>query len=510
MDRPELAPGVTAADGPLAHRRRISDANLDPRSDGIAVRTGLPEREIEPVTHRHRPRRVAGPDVPPELDGRPQVQLDQVEEAVAVEVGQRRAATGSKIDDAGLLRALDERPVRLTDEQVARIPGRVLGDLLDVALRDVEVDEAVVVDVLELRVPGGRRPRVAARERHMGEDASLEGDVAIGRLARPGGQGLQLVVALAGEIHLGVAVAGDVLAGDPHAPDLRRHPAVGVGVQARLLAGRHPPELFLAVGAVVVTIVADPQVATAGPVPVAEQHRQGAVAGSQLDRGPVGRAVRTRPDELAGVAVESRLPVGAEPEVVADRQRRQPRPLPGRAERRRLRGSAVEPPRLVRALEAAVATPAQQDVLAGAEDRQVDVAVTVDVERVRPVDAIEVGGWVGHRGEPQGTADGAGVPIERRRRGSTRQVELRPAVTVAVEHGDAAGDRERAAAGECVVEPARRRLADVPGRAERGRRGGPTQQADRSDRPDARQHDDRDRDRQPGGDPPFHEPVTPG
>ena len=87
----------------------------------------------------------------------------------------------------------------------------------------------------ELGMPGRRGQDVAAGERAVRGDAALEGDVAVGRPARAVGEGLELVVALARQEDLGVAVARDVLAGDAHAPDLHRHPAVGRRVEARRL-----------------------------------------------------------------------------------------------------------------------------------------------------------------------------------------------------------------------------------------------------------------------------------
>ena len=90
-------------------------------------------------------------------------------------------------------------------------------------------------------MPRGRRPHVAPGERLSREYAPLEGDVAIGRLPRPCGQRLESVVALAAQEDLRIPVTGEVVAGDAHAEDLQRDPAVRVGVEARLLAGRDAP-----------------------------------------------------------------------------------------------------------------------------------------------------------------------------------------------------------------------------------------------------------------------------
>jgi hypothetical protein len=91
-------------------------------------------------------------------------------------------------------------------------------------------------------------------------------------LRRAVGKGFELVVALAREVDLRIAVAVEVLARDAHSPDLERLPAVGRGVQAWLFARDHLPELLLAaaVVAVVVAVVADAEVAPARAVPIAE------------------------------------------------------------------------------------------------------------------------------------------------------------------------------------------------------------------------------------------------
>jgi hypothetical protein len=91
-------------------------------------------------------------------------------------------------------------------------------------------------------------------------DAAPDRDVLVVRLGRPFGQRLELVVALAGQEHLRQAVAGHVVAGDAHSPDLHVLPPLVRGVQTRSLAVVHAPELFFAVE-VVVAVVGRPQVA---------------------------------------------------------------------------------------------------------------------------------------------------------------------------------------------------------------------------------------------------------
>ena len=184
MDPAELARLVAAADIHLAPDRLVADLDLDPGADRIPVRPGLGHLERGPVAHRLRGRGVARPDVPPQLDRIAVVDLDEIEQPVEVEVCQRGAAALGEAQDAGGVGPLDERPVRLAEEEVARVLLGVVGDLVDVALRHEQVDEAIVVHVLELGVPGRRRQLVAAGERLGGVHVALQADVAIGRLRR--------------------------------------------------------------------------------------------------------------------------------------------------------------------------------------------------------------------------------------------------------------------------------------------------------------------------------------
>src|SRR5690606_39370336 len=85
----------------------------------------------------------------------------------------------------------------------------------------------------DLRRGGARR---VAGEGTVGVGAGLEGDVLVGRADRALGQGLELVVALAGEIDLGLAVAVEVVAGDPHPRSEERR----VGKEWRARGARGP------------------------------------------------------------------------------------------------------------------------------------------------------------------------------------------------------------------------------------------------------------------------------
>ena len=309
---------------------------------------------------------------------------------------------------------------------------------------------------------------------------------------RPGravGERLQDVRALAGQEDLRPPVAVEVLAGDAHAPDPERLPAIVGRVQRRWLARCHAPELLLAVAqvAVVVAVVADAQVALAGSVPVAEEHRQGAPRRRQRHGRREAAAARGRTDELVGLAelgrVGERLVV-----VVAERQGRPRRAgFPRRAEGRRPFVAAIERPGLVGTLEATVPAAAEEHVLAISQHRQVRDAVAVDVDRVGAGDGLEVGHWVGHGLEAQRATDRAVIAKQGGRLAAAGEVELRAPVVVTVEGRHAATDEVAEVAVVDMLDAGRCRLFDIRRRWRRDRR-----QAPHEGRDDERRDHDRD------------------
>ena len=233
VDRAELAAGVAAADRHLARRRPWSPARTSTQAP-IASRFGawLAQPDAEPVAHRLPGRR---PCPHPTFRqsatfGRRWLTSTRSSRPSRLKSTSAAPRAAREVDDPGLLGALDERPVGLAEQQVARVLHGVVGLRVDVALatyRSMRPSLLTSSNSGCQAVDGRSSPpsngRVAVTPR--------EGDVAVRRLRRPGGQGLQLVVALAGEVDLRVAVAGQVLAGDAHAPDPQRLPAVGGGVQ---------------------------------------------------------------------------------------------------------------------------------------------------------------------------------------------------------------------------------------------------------------------------------------
>ena len=207
-------------------------------------------------------------------------------------------------------------------------------------------------------------------------------------------------------------------------------------------------------------IVRDAQVALPGVAPVAEQHRQRAVAGRERDRcGVARRRRRLGPHEPALVAS-----VLSGHEVPAEGQRRQGvRALPRGAERGRPAGRHVEPQLLVGRCEAAATEAAEHDVTAAAEDDEVDLAVAVDVDRVGAGHGGQVGDGRRERGEAQGPADRAVVVVERRRLGAAGEEELVTTVAVAVERGHAAAHEVLELAVVAVVDAGGRRVVDEVG-----------------------------------------------
>src|SRR6185437_8004308 len=110
VDPAELPPGVTAPDRQLPPHRRVADLDLEPAADRVAVRAGLGDAERQPVPHRRGFGGIPAADAPPDLRRRAEVDLDEVEQTVEIEVGQRRPAAAIEAEDAGRLRALLERP----------------------------------------------------------------------------------------------------------------------------------------------------------------------------------------------------------------------------------------------------------------------------------------------------------------------------------------------------------------------------------------------------------------
>src|SRR5215213_10027120 len=259
----------------------------------------------------------------------------------------------------------------------------------------------------------------------------------------PSGQRLELIVALARQVNLRIAVRGQVEGRDAHAPDLCPNPTVGIRVSARRLARFDPPQLFLAVD-VVLAIVAQSEVAATGAIPVAEQHRQGAVARLEDQGSRPSRPVGGRPDELVRGAVARRRAIWFESQVVPQGERwTRHRAFPRRAERGRPLVATVEAPGLVRPLERTATESPEQHVLTHTQDREIGVAIAVDVKRVRPGHPSEVCGSTWEPLERELTADRAVVPVEGRWVAPAGEVELGLAVAIAVERGDATAGVER-------------------------------------------------------------------
>src|SRR5262249_4520962 len=151
------------------------------------------------------------------------------------------ATTALHAGNPGLVADLVELAVAVLEKKIVRIFGGEVGHVGDVALGDEKFKAAAIVDVLEWGMPGRPRPTVAAGIGVLRDGILDEGDVGIIR-ARPALLGdrlqrLQLVVGHAGEEVVGVATAAEVVAGNPHAPDLERLPAFRFAVEGRRLAG---------------------------------------------------------------------------------------------------------------------------------------------------------------------------------------------------------------------------------------------------------------------------------
>ena len=169
--------------------------------------------------------------------------------------------------------------------------------------------------------------------------------------------------------------------------------------------------------------------------------------------------------------------------------------LPGRAERGRVAREAIEAERGAGLLELAVPEATKDPGLAGTEDDEIGPAVAIDVDRVGAVDGRQVGDRVRDPRERESSADGAVVPEQRGAVGTARDVQVRTAVVVAVEHGHAAAYGILEAAVEALAEAGRGRLVDEVRCAGGNRRpgskhqhAGPARHGDEPDR-DHSEHD---------------------
>ena len=201
----------------------------------------------------------------------PAVDDQHVEQTVEVQIHQHAAAPALETGHAGLLADFDKLAINLLQEQVVGVQGGEIRHLPDIAFDDEEVGQSIVVDIGKLRVPGGGGVHVAAHIRPVRGHASFVGHVDITRPRRrtlcASVEFLQLVVRHAGEEDFGFAITIKVVAGNAHAPNLQRLPALFGRVQRRGRAGRHLPQMLLA-AFVIFAVVAHPQVDLAASAPV--------------------------------------------------------------------------------------------------------------------------------------------------------------------------------------------------------------------------------------------------
>jgi hypothetical protein len=138
--------------------------------------------------------------------------------------------------------------------------------------------------------------------------------------------------------------------------------------------------------------------------------------------------------------------------------------------------------------------PRQEHVPAVAQDGQIDHAVAVDVERIGAGRLGQVGGRIVDSREMRAATGRRVVPVQRGRMVPAGQVEVRPPVAVAVEHGHAATDRERVLPSYVFVTPDEAVMSTNRGVPRAGARGSAARARDREaadDRGDDRHdHDD--------------------
>ena len=262
MDPPELAARVAPADRELPLDDAVAEPHLDPRADRVAVGPVCSGRTAIQLPIGSGSAAVPEPTLRNRLTftRRFTCTMSSMPSRLRSTTAAPRPLT--KLAMPAAWPSSTNVPSGLSDQQVARVLRREVRLRLDVALGDEQVDEPVVVDVLELGMPCRRGQGIAARVRTRRGHALVDRDVPVGRPAGRVRQRLELVVALARQVHLGQAVAGDVVAGDAHPPDHEALPPVVACVEARRLARVDAPELLLAVE-VVVAVVRHPQVGVA-------------------------------------------------------------------------------------------------------------------------------------------------------------------------------------------------------------------------------------------------------
>ena len=129
--------------------------------------------------------------------------------------------------------------IGLLQQQVVGVQRGKVRHAGDIAFDNEQIHQTIMVDIGKLRMPGCGRMYVATHIRAVRGDAAFVGDVRIGRQLSFTGriELLQLVVRHAGQKHFRETIAIQVMAGDAHAPDLQRLPALGGGVERGWRAG---------------------------------------------------------------------------------------------------------------------------------------------------------------------------------------------------------------------------------------------------------------------------------
>ena len=187
----------------------------------------------------------------------------------------------------------------MAQQQIVGVIVGKIGHLVDIALGDEQIRQAVIVQVGEPDMPSRGRAFVAAGIGQVRVGSDVIGDVgkAGGILVR---HDLQPVLDHVGHRQVGQSVAGDVVHGQAHAPDPRFGPAILGPVLAQAV-GRQVEKLLVAVGIVILPVVGRAQVEPPLPGPIDEQQGQRAVALRKIDRRAIGP--RARPQQVADIAI---------------------------------------------------------------------------------------------------------------------------------------------------------------------------------------------------------------
>ena len=151
------------------------------------------------------------------------VQHQYIQPAIPIEICKRGTAPPFGTGQTGGLTHFPKGAIRLLHQKIIGIFDRIGWHLIHIAFGDEQVGTPVIVHIAKLRMPACRRAPIIAQIGAMRIGSDRKRSVAIGAVKLGH---LHQLVAHGGEHDLFAPIAGDVAAGDAHAPDRDFFPAV--------------------------------------------------------------------------------------------------------------------------------------------------------------------------------------------------------------------------------------------------------------------------------------------